>query len=409
MAVSNYLAKTQYGCRYNYSKLKDVIYLVSEEHLKKVYIDNGEAYISGLTESPLKIEGFNIEFKEETSLDERYKFQKTLTMSAKGIPNITLYRWANIDPNIDYWCEYGNKYYKEALQQNDVNVYQGYYLILETIDGTFYMINVDFPSKATYTYNLSNNTDRTDFSFTSLSNFPALELKNFTPPDYGDFCNDYNINGIKELRMLENQKVVFAENTESIVSTEAFKTIEYIGDSCMFQERFDGDRFTTTLEFQIGFDGYKTSWHYNLLEFVLNRYAAIISLKNTDDKVYAGLNYGFEAQYSIDAKTEKGQSDIITITLTQISNNKFIYGDYPEQINSTKHWRYIKKIKNHKSYECVGRGSAKYLLQEECDCFGNPTGNYKVLSGYASLFYYLNIVGTFSDTVTFTSPDCHEN
>ena len=67
--VTNYLAKAEYGCRYNYQKLKDVVYLVSDKHLKNIRIDNGEAYIDGLTETPLVLEGFNIQFKEESSLD----------------------------------------------------------------------------------------------------------------------------------------------------------------------------------------------------------------------------------------------------------------------------------------------------------------------------------------------------
>ena len=379
MAVSNYLAKTQYGCRYNYSKLKNEIYLVSEEHLKKVYIDNGEAYISGITLSPfLKIEGFNIEFKEETSLDERYKFQKTLKISVNG--------------------------YSTFEDFNDK-----YYAVIKTEDGTYYMINVDFPSKVTHTYNLSKNVNRTDFTLSSVSNFPALKLNNFNPNETIS-CKNYLISGVDGLKMIESVKAEITSGN-SIIATDVFKTIEYLGDSLSFQEAYDGDKFTTTLEFQIAFDAYKSSWQYNLLEFILNRYAAIIGIKNSTDNVYAGFNNGLQPNYTIDASTEKGQSDIVTLTLVETSDSGLRIGNFGITVNTTKHWRYIKKIKNKKAYECIEKGIARYLLQEECDYFGNPTGRYLVLSGYGSLFPELNIIGTFnfdSSTGTFVSPDCYD-
>ena len=376
MSVSNYLAKTSNGCSYHYNKLKNEIYLVSEEHLKKIYIDNGSAYISGLTESPLKIEGFNISFKEETSLDERYKFQKTLTISVSG--------------------------YATFEDFNDK-----YYAIIKTEDGTFYMINVDFPSKVTHTYNLSKNVNQTDFTLSSVSNFPALKLNNFSSSDSVS-CKNYKINGVDGLRMLESAKVEFAEYLDVVYATEYFKNVEYLGDSLTFQESFDGNKFTTTVEFQIAFDAYKPSWHYNLLEFVLNKYAVIIETKNKPINVYAGFKNGLVPNYTINASTEKGQSNIVTISLVEESNNGLTFGSYGISIKSATHWRYISKIKNKKAYECLGKGVARYLLQEECDYYGNPTGNYKVLNGYQSLFYDLNIVGTFNETVTFTSPDCYD-
>ena len=58
--------------------------------------------------------------------------------------------------------------------------------------------------------------------------------------------------------------------------------------------------------------------------------------------------------------------------------------------------------------ECVGNGIARYLLKEQIDAFGNPTGNYQCLEGYTSRFTSqgLNIVGTFNDTETFVDWSC---
>lgn len=403
MSVSNY---TPGKCKYNYSRLKDVVYLIPEEHLKKIRIDNGVAYVSGLTADTLKLEGYGIEFNEETSLDERYKFQKTLKLSVNGIPDFVIYRWVELDPTNNYICDMGDKYAKEILQEKHEYTFNGYYFVLETIDGTFYMVNVDFPSKATYVYNLSKNVNKTDFTFTSLSNYPCLELVGFEP-DREEYCHNYLISGPESLRMLERQKTLFKTDSKKVISTEAFKEIDYIGETLSFQETFDGEKYQDTLEFQIGFDDYKTSWQYNLLEFVQNRYSAIVDLKNDDKKIYVGFNFGLEANYTIDASNEKAKSDIITITLTDTSNGKIIYGNYPEEIDSSTHWNYIKQIGNYKTYECSGStGVAKYLVQEEYNAIGYPTGNYKVLNGYQDMYFFLNLIGTFNNTETFDNPEC---
>ena len=68
MSVTNYINNR---CRYNYSKLKNVVYLVSKYHVKDIHVDGYDAYIEDLDELPLRLNGFNISLNEETSLDER--------------------------------------------------------------------------------------------------------------------------------------------------------------------------------------------------------------------------------------------------------------------------------------------------------------------------------------------------
>lgn len=383
MSVSNYTPGN--GCSYSYSKLRDRIYLVSEDHVKRIYIDNGEAYISGLTETPLVIEGFNIDFKEESSLDERYKFQKTLTISKKGYAS-----------------------FKD---------FQGkYYAIIETIDGTFYMINVDFPSKITHVFNLSKDTNQTDFTFTSLSNYPTLKI-NY---DFGSVpyvCKGFNVSGIKGLKLCERIRTEISTVNDTVytygdttgVNERSFRTIDYLGESCAFQEAYDGVNVTDTITFDIGFDAYKTSWQYNLLEFVENLYSAIIESKGEEDiRYYSGFNHGLEPSYSIAANNGDKQSDIITITLVEASNNGlFRVDEMTVTNNNSKSWRYIRKYGNHKTYECLEPGVGLYLVQEEVWANGTPTGRYKVMDGYEDEFYYLNIVGTFDDEVTFYQPECN--
>lgn len=373
MSVTNYTPGT---CKYTYDKLKDVLYLVSADHLEDVHIDNGEAYISDLTELPLRINGFNIQFSEESSLDERYKFTKSITLSMHGYVNH--------------------------------NAFSGrYYAILESEDGTYWMVNVDFPSKVTYTFNLSNNTYQTDFTFRCQSNFPTLRLTN-TFEAVEPVCLGYNVYGIEGLRLIEkNLAMLDADNKKVYTYGKEFQEVDFLGDSCTLQEVFDGERATSTIEFSIGFDVYKSSWHYNLLEFTQNLYAAIVSPKGGDNEFYVGFNFGLEPNFTVQTTSENAQSDIITIRLVEMSNRGSVAAsDWSEQQRTDTRWAYVKWVGNIPCYECISIGRAKYLVQQEMIGNGVPTGNYKVLEGYEDAFPMLNIVGTFSNTEMFNNSEC---
>ena len=378
MAVSDYLQKTSGTCRYSYSKLKDVLYLVSYEHLKDVQIDNGEAYISGLTELPLRINGFNIQFNEETSLDERYKFQKTLTLSMHGYVNYKIF---------------GGRYYA----------------IIEDIEGTFYMINVDFPSRITHTFNLAKDTNQTDFTFSSLSNFPTLKL-NAEFEAVAPVCLGLNVYGIEKLQLIEKEKARLDTVNKTVISTEDFKTIEFLGNSCSFQEVYDGFKVTDTIQFNIALDNYKPSWQYNLLEFLDNRYSAIITPRGNDNKYYPGYNFGLQPSYTIQTASNPNESDIITITLVEMSSQGSTAAvDWDDEQSTETRWRWVKKVGETICYECIGLGRARYLVRQEVDLFGNPTGNYQVMEGYESQYPNFHIVATFTTQEIFETSECSED
>ena len=378
MAVSDYLQKSSGTCRYSYSKLKDVFYLVSAEHIKDIRIDNGEAYIiyeEGQEELPIRINGFNIQFKEESSLDERYKFQKTLTLSMHGYVNYRLF---------------GGRYYA----------------ILEDYEGTFWMVNVDFPSRITHTFNLSKDTNQTDFTFSSLSNFPTLKL-NAEFEAVEPVCLGLNVYGIEKLQLIEKEKAALDTRDKTVISTEPFKQVEFLGDSCSFQEVYDGNKVTDTITFDIAFDAYKPSWQWSLLEFLENRYSAIITPKSNDNEYYPGYNFGLQPSYTIQTASNAGQSDVITVTLVETS----FYGttaanDWKDEQSTATRWRWVKNVNGTICWECIGYNTARYLVKQQVDYFGNPTGNYQVMEGYESQYSAFTIVDTFTEEVTFANASC---
>ena len=371
MSVTNYSLDK---CKYTFSKLKNALYLVSADHIKDIHIDNGEAYISGLTELPLRINGFNIQYTEETSLDERYKFDKKITLSMKGYVNYKLF---------------GGKYYA----------------IIEDYEGIYYMVNVDFPSKITHTFNLSQNTNQTDFTFHSLSNFPTIKLNSDFEAEHLP-CLGYNVYGIDRLQLMVKDYARLDTNNRTVSTTDSWKNIEFLGKSCAFQEIYDGKNVTDTISFDIPLN-HKIGWSWNLLEFLDNKYASIITPIGGENKYFSGFNFGLQPSYSIQSTSNNGESDTITVTLTEMSN----YGataavDYEEEDYDTTHWRYVKNLGEIICYECVGYARARYLVQQEVDAFNNPTGNYKVKNGYQSQYQMLNVVGTFSDDEQFTETSC---
>ena len=379
MSVSNYNPKADLGCRYSYDKLDNVVYLVSASHIKNVHIDGGEAYINNLTEAPLKFDCFNIQFNEDSSLDERFKFTKTLKFSMNGyVPH----------------KNFGGKYYA----------------IIQSKDKTLWMVNIDFPSYVTYTFNLSNNTYQTDFTFTTVSNFPTLKLSLDITQQTRE-CIEYKVNGIDSLKLLEKVYCAldFKNNVIYTYQGEDFKTVKYLGNTCSLQESFDGIRATTTINFDIAFDAYKSSWHYNLLEFLKNMYSAIITPKGDDNTFFCGFGFGLEPSFTVSTTSKDGESDIITVTLKDTSERGLhAASGYSESGDSTVVWVYVDYASGYQAYECVGNGKAKYLLQQELSSNGTPTGRYKALLGYENNFPNLNIIDTFSTVEEYTNLNCGE-
>ena len=379
MSVTNYNPGSDIGCKYNYNKLKHVVYLVSKAHVKNIHIDNGTAYIDDLTELPLRLNGFGIQLTEDSSLDERYKFTKKVTLSMHGYVNLSAFG-------------------------------ERYFVILESEDGTYWMVNPDFPCNVTYTFNLNNSANQTDFTFACQSNFPTLKLNaNFEPVE--PVCLNYNVYGIESLKLLETGYAGINESSKTVYTYgKEFQEVKFLGDSCSLREVFDGSKVTTTIEFNISLDSYKSSWHYNLLEFMDNLYAGIVIPKGGDNVYYSGFNFGLQPNFTISTSTDKNYSDTITVTLVEMSNHGFVAAsDYSEEQKTDTQWIYVESVNGIICYECVGMGTARYLVKQEVNSKGYATGNYQVLEGYDSQFPDLNITGHFSTTDTFSNPLCGQD
>lgn len=367
--VSNYIDN---NCKYNLNKLVNVVYLISEYAIKDIRIDNGDAYIASITPTPLELKCYGIKLTENESFDERYKFTHTLTFSVRGYANHN-------------------------------NFQDNYYVIVKDEEGTFWLVNPLFPCKVTYTYNLGYNQDHTDFTMSTVSNHPILEVRNFSVAEAYE-CDGYWLGGIDKLWLNEKKYTKHVGNNVKYTN-DGFKEVDFRKVSGLLTETYDGEKLSHSINFNIGFDNYKSSWHYNLLEFIDNTYASVIKTKN-NEYTLCGFSYGMQPSYTINADDTK-TTNSISITLTDAHSDGDTLAFYDEinyEYLSGKTWEYTKE---HNGYECVADGIARYLLMKEIDAFENETGNYKCLAGYENLFTDLNIVGTFDETELFASQDCN--
>lgn len=374
MSVTNY---TPDKCRYLLSKLENIVYLVSEDALKDIKIDNGSAYVTYIDESPLSIKCYNLKLTEDETLDERYKFAHTVTFSVNGY-------------------------------MNKDNFNDRYYVILKDKEGTYWLVNPLFPSKVTYIYTLGDMQNHTDFTLATVSNHPVLRLNEFTVSDSNE-CESYWLDGIEELRLNEKKYSAHIDNHIKYTNPGGFSDIHFNEKSCTITETFDGEKVSHQIDFNILLSQYKNDWHYSLLEFTDNIYAAVFKTLNGKYGL-CGFSMGLQPSFTINGESQT-TNNYIKISLVDahtdgLALDFFDEVDY-EYLSSTR-WVYTADFGG---YECVGEGIARYLLKKEIDAFENETGNYMALDGYESYFQesswpVFHIAGTFNTSETFNNIEC---
>ena len=200
----------------------------------------------------------------------------------------------------------------------------------------------------------------------------------------------YNHSMIKRLRMLETTKGFISTSDNKIdvyMYHDTLKIIDVNPSSLSFTDSFNGDTYEQTLSFEIPLINHQFYFHYNILEYINNRYYCII--ETTDGKyIVGGYKSGMFPSYAIDENN-------ITITLktNAISNNTLI-ADYIS-FNEIEY--------NH----CVGidgeciDGLWTYKLIQRLELDGSVSNEYYALNGYENDYTDINIVGTYSrfDTV----------
>jgi len=364
MAVSNYIP---YGCQYKIDKLDNVVYIVAKNEIGSIRIDNGDAYVDGVGYYNA-IDCLSVSLSENESLDERYEFVHTVNFSVRGY-----------------------------LKIGDLN---DYYIMVRDKNDTYWLVNPYFKIKYTYTYTLDYNSNHTDYVASAKSNFPLLQVKNFTANNVKP-CNAYDYCSIDVLAINVAAYSKYS-NDKVIYTNDGFSVVKYQKNSCVFTEQYDGSSLSHTVKFNISFDDYKSSWHYNLLEFTDNKYAAVISTK-CGVNIACGFDDGLQPSYTVTANDNQSINNI-EIVLSDIHSTEVLLNmpsELPFEHDSGTTWNVIPS-----EYTCINSTTGVYTLRQEYDVFGNPLNNYMCLEGFEERYSEYHIVGTFSDQEQFYCPKC---
>ena len=352
---------------YLFNNIAKTLYFLNDAAKKLIHIDGDTAEIEAVYQAPIALQVSSVELSEEASLDERYSFTHSISFVVNGRHDSSLF----LDRNF------------VVFQAGDV----------------FYLLNPTFGATISSTYTIgSSQQAQTEFTISIASNYPILKLANFQPTSAINQECGYSYNVIK--RLFLNERVYNNVTNASVYNTNAgFKQVVFQTAELTITE--ENGRQTIALEATIPFSSYKADFHYHLLEFPHNTYTAIVV--DSEGKRHAlGITNGLGATYTIEGTDEAITS--ITLRFGEASSSKsdeMIVGD---EAFTEKVWQLTTAY----GYECVGDGVGKYILQAERDLFGNDTGRYRALAGYEDKFPTLDIIGTFSQVVTFPTTDCDD-
>ena len=309
--ITNYSLNT---CKYRIDKLEKVVYLMSKDSIGEIS-PNEYVVIGGA--SATRIICNSISLNETTSLDERYQFSHSLSFQVDG------YR-------------------------NDTSISDMFYVVVKDKNGSYYLVNPQFKMKMTYTYTLDSIGEHTDFTLSTISNFPLMLIENFAPwadsvspytepyteykwvniepiaPDRttyicdvgeNDFtCKDYSYCPIDKIKLNLASQSTYCDG-EIMCSNNGYVDIDHIKNSASFTESFDGENIAHEIKFSIPYDN--MTWHNFLLDFNGNKYSAVIVSK-CGKYIACGFDIGFMPSYSLQGSSS--EDDKIEITLQEINN-----------------------------------------------------------------------------------------
>ena len=264
MPVNNYLK----DCKYSLNNLDNYIYLYQfNEPILNFITDDGEsnATATSIKGSSQRLYCNSVQYQSTTSIDNRFAFDNTLTVTLSEHSKVSHY----------------------SIIQTLLN--GNWMVVFKNTDGDAFVVNAEYPVMVSYSYviNDEKTPNNLTITFRALQNVPTVNLKGsvaFSSTLCDNYC-EYNISRIETLKMIDMNKATIDVDNDGFSLTEIgegnLKTIEFNPTSMSFTDSFDGREFSQTLTFQIPFDSYRYYFHYNLLEFLDNRYYALI--KTTDD------------------------------------------------------------------------------------------------------------------------------
>ena len=365
------------NCIYDLNKLDNYIYLYDINSTKVNYtlddgLRNGTASITDNAKSH-RIYCDSIEYNSTSSIDNRFSFDNQLTVNLFETKNKSNYKL--LDKIIN-----GN-----------------WMVVIKNSNNESFIINVENPIMVKYDNSFTDNNEpnKLKLTFESLTNIPTLHITNSI--NYADTWRDidceYINNRISSLQLIEYDKCKIKFNKEDfelIQDNYSLKTIQFTPSSMSFVDSFDGREFKQQLTFKIPFNAYKYYFHYNILEFIYNKYIGIIQTMN-GNIILSGYMNGLFPSYTIASNSDEN-SITINLNASYTSNYVVATDRFDSIVNKTFMY---KKVQG----ECINNLYTVTLIRKY-NMDNTPLDEYCCLEGMQDRYKNYNIIETYDRFTT---------
>lgn len=364
-------------CGYYLGELKPYIYLLPKSSTTIKYILDNEnidnSYITDIKANTIKLlNGNSVNYTSNSSYSGRFL----------------------IDNSIEIIINEVNGYqYDDILSKLD----DEYYIIFETKTNDLFVFSVEFATHYTYTKQIGDNNHSLTIMFQISQNIPSLQIDKSIEIKETELINDipceYNFYSVKKLKISNMDDTTISEDIISVLNDKTIKEIDFIKNSVTFSETYDNNQYNYTISFKIPLKNYTNYLKYSLLEFKKNTYACFIYTSLDNSIAISNLF----PSYSIESSEDDSAFNVITITLTTISNfsissemssdemDKVI--DENDDNESKNKWKPVYKYD-----QCINAIFKAHTLLCEYNFKGKPTGNYSCLEGFSSIYNEYNII-----------------
>lgn len=283
-------------CDYILGSLKPYLY-ITDFSRNILTIDDDECNIDVDDIEYSQIYLNDVQVKTESNIDNnKFTFKHTLTLS--------------MNENNGY----SNYYIIELLKSNSL------FFIVEDYNDEKWIVNVEYPMDLSYSYEFASQNVLT-ITLTINSNIPILSFKssiNATSEFRKDFSCEYSTSKITKLQLAKKDNVVVKINEDGFDIDEkkvnALMNVDFIDGSVKFTDSYEEGEYEQNIEFSLPFSHYFQSFKYRLMEFVENRYVALLTTSN-GNTFLLGYHQGLFPSYTIETTEDKTSINTITITL----------------------------------------------------------------------------------------------
>lgn len=366
-------------CGYNIGELKPYVFLIpkSSKIKYKLDIDNViNSYITSISYTNLyKLNATSVVYNSVSSYGGRFTNESSLEITINEVNG--------------YQFDY-------ILKQ----LTDEYYVLFETKLNDRFVLSVEFATYFTYSKQLTENNHSLTITFNISQNIPSLQLKdnimlnNYTvineiPCEYTNF-------DISSLEISTSDNTIVTNDIIS-VNKDNIKRIDFIKNSVSFNETYVDDQYSYSVSFKIPLKNYTNYLNYTLLEFKKNLYTCYIKTSLNNAFVIPKLF----PSYSIETSETESTLNVITITLSTISNSSTMFESTITEMediidNNSGSTVITKWMPIYKFDSCVLDNTKAHTLLGEFNFKGIPTGNYACLDGFLVFFKNFNIIETYS-------------